>query len=87
MNNATYETYRVSCSSPANIHELTISMLNGFTNILFQFTVNATNGTSLTRVHGYITLNDKQTYFRNYSEDAEGRFTFFGKIYFCFLFK
>ncbi|CAF3175995.1 unnamed protein product [Rotaria socialis] len=72
LNNDTYESYRVSCSAPANIHELTVSMLDGFTEIILDFTVDSKNMTSLSRVYGYITFNDKQTYFKNYSAGLDG---------------
>lgn len=31
--------------------------------------------TSLTKVEVYLTLNDKQTYFTNYSSDLNGKFS------------
>jgi len=72
LDNNTYESYSVSCSTPMSVHELTISMLNGFTNILLDFTVASNNETSLTKVYGFITFNDKQTYFPNYANTSEG---------------
>ncbi|CAF1586423.1 unnamed protein product [Adineta ricciae] len=72
LNGSTYEFYRVSCSTPATVHELTISMLNGFTNILLSFSVDAKNMTSLKKIYGYITFNDKQTYFTDYAPGLDG---------------
>jgi hypothetical protein len=48
-------------------------MLQGFTSIIMQFTVNATNSTSLSKIYGYITMNDKQTYFPDYANSTEGK--------------
>ncbi|CAF3807557.1 unnamed protein product [Rotaria sordida] len=72
LNNDTFESYRVSCTAPDDVHELTLSILNGFTEILLDFSVDSKNMTSLTKVYGYITLNDKQTYFKNYSQAIAG---------------
>ncbi|CAF3012635.1 unnamed protein product [Rotaria sp. Silwood2] len=72
LNNDTFESYSVSCTAPNNVHELTLSMLGGFTEILLDFSVDSKNTTSLTKVYGYITLNDKQTYFKNYSNATAG---------------
>ncbi|UJR28402.1 hypothetical protein I4U23_009643 [Adineta vaga] len=72
LNNNTYESYRVSCSVPTNVHELTISMLNSFTEILLSFSVDAKNMTSLKKIYGYITFNDKQTYITEYAPSLEG---------------
>jgi len=72
LNSDTYETYRVSCTTPNNVHELAISMLSGFTEILLHFSVDDKNMTSLTKVYGYVTVNDKQTYLKNYSNSTEG---------------
>ena len=51
-------------------------MLNGFTDIVFQFSIDDKNMTSLTKVSGFITMNDKQTYFPNYANTTEGKFIF-----------
>ena len=82
MNNNTFQSYRVSCTTPSNIHELTISMLDSFTNILFRFSIDDKNMTTLQKVYGYITLNDKQTYFTNFSTNLTGtsRFCFSHEI-------
>ncbi|CAF0739665.1 unnamed protein product [Adineta steineri] len=76
LNNNTYESYRVSCSAPTNVHKLTVSMLDGFTEFILSFSVDSTNVTSLTQISAYITLNDKQTYFTNYSASLEGMHKF-----------
>ena len=47
-------------------------MLNGFTQILLDFSVDAKNMTSLKKIYGYITFNDKQTYFTDYAPALEG---------------
>jgi lysosomal-associated membrane protein 1/2 len=72
LNNNTYESYTVSCTAPTNVHQLTISMLDSLTAIIFQFTFDDKNMTSLTTVSGYITMNDKQTSFPNYANITEG---------------
>jgi len=72
INNDTFESYRVSCTTPSNVHELTIAMLNGFTEILLHFSVDEKNMTSLSKIYGYITFNDLQKYFTNYSTALEG---------------
>jgi hypothetical protein len=76
VNDKTFESYRVSCTTATNIHELTISMLDGLTNVILQFTVDEKNTTSLSEAVVYVTLNNKQTYFPDYRADLEGRFNF-----------
>lgn len=72
MNSTTYETYSVSCSEPADSHQLTITMLNGFTVVILEFSLNATNRTVLNKAHGYVTFNQNQTMFPNYDPTLEG---------------
>ena len=74
LNNNTFQSYTVSCKTPNNIHELTISMLDSFTNILFRFSIDNKNMTKLEKVYGYITLNDKQMYLTNFSTNLTGTF-------------
>ncbi len=80
LDNSTYESYTVSCTAPANVHELTISMLGGFTDIELIFSVDGNNMTSLKKVYGHITLNDKQSFFKNYSNLLEGEFSSFSFV-------
>jgi len=72
LNNSTYESYSVSCSMPPSVHELTVSMLDGFTQILMSFSIDEKNMTSLKKIYGYVTFNDKQTYFKDYAAVLEG---------------
>ncbi len=80
MDKNTYESYMVSCPSAANVHQLTISMLDGLTDIMLSFSVDGDNMTSLEEVHGYITVNDKQGFFKNYSNLVEGEFDSFSFV-------
>lgn len=59
LDQTTYQSYSVTCDEPANIHQLTISMLNPYTAIVFKFQVNETNATSLTEVYGFLYIDDK----------------------------
>jgi hypothetical protein len=49
-------------------------MLNEFTAIIFNFSVDDKNVSSLTKVYGYITIDNKQTYITDYSNTSAGRF-------------
>jgi hypothetical protein len=73
LNDNTYETYRVSCGNGTDVHELTIAMLGGLTDIFLQFTVDEKNTTSLTKVSGYVTVNDRQSYFKDFAAGVEGK--------------
>jgi lysosomal-associated membrane protein 1/2 len=72
LNIDTFETYRVSCTTLNNTHELLISMMDGLTNIFIQFSVNGSNTTSLSKIYGYVSINDKYSYFKDYSANVEG---------------
>lgn len=50
-------------------------MLNEFTAIIFHFFVDEKNSTSLTKVYGYITVDNQQDYIKDYSNSTAGRFT------------
>lgn len=76
MNSTTYETYSVSCSDPTDVHQLTVTMLNGFTVIMFDFALNATNRTVLNKVEGYVTFNKNQAMFPDYDTSLEGVHSF-----------
>jgi hypothetical protein len=49
-------------------------MLNSFTAIIFNFTVDDKNVTSLSNIYGYITVDDQQTYIKDYANGTAGRF-------------
>jgi len=55
-------------------------MLGGFTDIELIFSVDGNNMTSLKKVYGHITLNDKQSFFKNYSNLLEGEFSSFSFV-------
>jgi hypothetical protein len=48
-------------------------MLNGLTSIIFNFAADDKNMTSLTKVYGYITVDNDQTYITNYTNETAGR--------------
>lgn len=58
LDETTYQSYSVTCDEPANIHQLTISMLNPYTVLVFKFQLNDTNVTSLSEVYGYLYLDE-----------------------------
>ena len=72
MNSDTYESYSVSCKYPSNVHELSISMLQGFMGIILDFTLDINGTTSLTNIDGYIVLTGNQTYFPDQNSTAIG---------------
>jgi hypothetical protein len=49
-------------------------MLNAFTSIIFNFTVDEKNDTSLKKISGYLFVDNTQTYFKDHSTITEGRF-------------
>ncbi len=49
-------------------------MLNVYTVIIFNFTVDDKNTTSLTKVTVYLTVDGKQGYITDYSNSTAGRF-------------
>jgi hypothetical protein len=76
LDNSTFESYSATCSAPANVHQLVISMLNSLTSIIFNFAVDDKNVTSLTKVYGYITVDNDQTYITNYTNETAGQHKF-----------
>lgn len=58
LNDTTYQSYSVTCDEPDNIHQLIISMLNPYTNLIFKFQLNDTSVT-LAEVYGYLYIDDK----------------------------
>jgi len=72
LDNNTFESYSVSCSAPSTVHQLTISMLNELTAIIFNFSVDDKNVSSLTKVYGYITVDNNQQFITEYSNSTAG---------------
>jgi hypothetical protein len=60
-------------------------MLNAFTSIIFNFTVDEQNTTSLKKISGYIFIDNKQTFITDYSNTSAGRFEK-NNEYFVFIF-
>jgi lysosomal-associated membrane protein 1/2 len=79
LNDDTFESFNVACSAPDNVHQLTISMLNAFTSIIFNFTVDETNTTSLKKISGYLFVDNTQTYIKDYSNITAGLHKFSSK--------
>jgi hypothetical protein len=72
LNNDTFQSYSVSCGAPSNVHELTIAMLNWFSAIILSFSVDSSDSTSLTKVYGYITVDNNQNYIKDYAPSVAG---------------
>ena len=49
-------------------------MLNAFTSIIFNFTVDKDNTTSLKKIYGYLFIDKNQNFVKDYSNTSGGKF-------------
>ena len=73
LNSTTFQSYSAACSAPESVHQLTITLFDGLSAVIFSFATDDKNTTSLTRVYGYIMVDDQQSFIKDYAPEIKGR--------------